>query len=130
VDRADPPADASCSHCGRPLWFVTTQDATGATIVHFVKRWILEETDVREFGKELARLADGPRRILLNFANVQSLSSAALGQLLALQKNVTRAGGKLRLCGIKDRILEVFKITQLTKVLEIHQDEAGALASF
>ena len=68
--------------------------------------------------------------MLLNFSNVQFLSSAALGKLITLDKKVKKAEGKLKFSNILPDIYEVFAITKLNRLFEIFDDEAEALKSF
>ena len=69
-------------------------------------------------------------KILLNFMNVEFLSSAALGKLITLDKKLKAAKGQLKLSSIRPEIYEVFAITRLNKLFDIHDDEADALATF
>jgi anti-sigma B factor antagonist len=68
--------------------------------------------------------------VLLNFVNVEHLSSAALGTLIAVSNHVKQKGGQLRLANIDPQILEVFVITKLNKLFQIHDTEAAAVQSF
>ena len=102
------------------------------TVVRFVDRKILDETNIQELGQELFQLVeeDGRRKLLLNFASVEFLSSAALGKLITLDKKVKAVGGQLKLSNIRAEIYQVFAITKLNKLLDIKEDEADALAAF
>jgi len=73
---------------------------------------------------------EGAKAIVLNFTNVDFLSSAALNKLIMLNTKLKSAGGKMRMCGLKAEIHEVFVITKLTKVFDIKADENDALAGF
>lgn len=104
----------------------------GICEVEFVDRKILDELCIAELQDELTRLVDGEPgiKLLLNFANVDHLSSAALGMLITLNKRVQQQNGVLKLSDIKPQILEVFKITRLNKVLNIYPDVGGARGAF
>jgi anti-sigma B factor antagonist len=117
------------SHVGRRRRLVY-EDVNGVSIVNFVDKKILDEANIQQLGEELFSLVDGPRKILLNFSNVEYLSSAALGKLITMNKSVRAAGGQLRLCSIHPQIYEVFKITKLNKLFDIHKDEQSALEGF
>lgn len=110
---------------------ITVAEVGDVTAVNFVDRKILDEAIIQELGRELFNLIEeGRNRLLLNFSNVEFLSSAALGKLITLDKKVKSASGVLRLSNIRPEIYEVFAITRLNKLFEIHDDEADALASF
>ena len=101
-------------------------------IVDFSDRKILEELSIREIEDELFALvsANPSIQLLLNLANVEHLSSAALGMLINLQKEVGRQNGRLKLADIRPQIYEVFKITRLSKMFDIHRSVPDALGSF
>jgi anti-sigma B factor antagonist len=104
----------------------------GVTVIRFVDRKILDEANIQELGRELFALVeeDNRKSLLLNFVNVEFLSSAALGKLITLDKKVKAHGGKLKLCNIRPEIYEVFAITKLNKLFDIREDEAAGLDSF
>ena len=100
------------------------------TIVSFMDKKILDEANIQDIGDELFALVDERYKIklVLNFENVEFLSSAALGKLITLNKKVKNENGALRLCGIRPQILEVFRITKLNKLFQIYDTEEQALA--
>jgi anti-sigma B factor antagonist len=61
---------------------------------------------------------------------VEHLSSAALGVLITLNKQVSDSKGKLKLSDITPQIYEVFKITRLNKLFDIHDTAEKALSTF
>ena len=111
---------------------IQVEQIADVTVVHFVDRKILDETNIQQIGDELFRLIeqDGRRKLLVNFNNVEYLSSAALGKLITLNKKVKQAKGRLKLCAIRPQIFEVFIITKLNKLFDIHTEEQEALDSF
>jgi anti-sigma B factor antagonist len=103
-----------------------------ATIVAFTDEKILEETDVRSLRTAIEAVIDqaGSIRLVLDFRHVKFLSSAVLGLLIRISKRIYEQGGELRLCNIHPGIYEVFKITRLTSVFDIHEDVDSAIQSF
>lgn len=102
------------------------------TIARFTDKKILDESNIQIIGNQLFALVDEDHRqkIVLDFTNVEYLSSAALGKLITMDKKVKAAGGKLRLCSIRSDILEVFKITRLDKLFTIKDDREKAVEAF
>jgi anti-sigma B factor antagonist len=105
---------------------------SGVHVVHFLDRKILDESNIIEIANQLFDLVDKQKgvKLLLNFTNVQYLSSTVLGKLITLNTRVNEDRGKLVLCAIRPQILEVFKITKLTKLFDIVDDEATGLTHF
>ena len=108
------------------------EDIGDVTVVSFTDRKILDEQNIQKIGEDLFSLVDelGRRKILLNFSNVEYLSSAALGKFITLNKKVNAASGKLVLCCIDPQIYEVFEITKLDKFFNIQKEEQAALQAF
>lgn len=102
------------------------------SVVKFRDRKILDEAAIQELGAELFALVevDNRKTILLDFAGVEFLSSAALGKLITFDRKVKTSKGRLKLCGLAPGIFEVFQVTKLNKVFDIRPDAAEALAAF
>ncbi len=102
------------------------------TVVRFNDRKILDEAKIIQFGEELFSLVDLDNRksILLNFDGVEFLSSAALGKLITLDRKVKSHKGRLKMSNIRREIYDVFLVTKLNKVFDIHDGEAEALSAF
>ena len=104
----------------------------GVSVVEFADRKILEELSIQEIGEELHQVVESEPgiKLLLNFKNVDHLSSAALGMLITLNKRVKEQSGELKLSDINRQIFEVFKITNLNRIFDIHDSSDQALANF
>src|SRR5260221_11281449 len=108
-----------------PRRHLRLENINGVTVVSFVDTKIVTQDNIQEVGDQLYRLVegDGYKQLLLNFGNVQYLSSAALGKLINLKKKVGAVKGKLKLCCIHPDLLEVFLISRLAQVFEIYPEE-------
>jgi len=108
------------------------EDIGDVTVVNFTDRKILDEQNIQLIGEQLFSLVDesGRKKVLLNFGNVEYLSSAALGKLITLNKKLQGVGGRLVLCNIDPQIYEVFEITKLNKLFNIQKEEQAALQAF
>ncbi len=104
----------------------------GVTHVEFLDRNILDEANIAQIGEEVLELVESERepKILIRFANVDHLSSAALGTLITIHNRVKGAGGQLKLAEIDPQIYEVFSITKLTMLFDIHDSAEDAESSF
>lgn len=102
------------------------------TVVEFVDRNILDEANIQAIGEEIGSLVDAePKpKLLISFANVDHLSSAALGALITINNKVRGKSGQLRLANIDPQIYEVFVITRLNKLFQIHETAEEAAKSF
>lgn len=69
----------------------------------------------------------GGIRLILNMRKVKYISSAVIGSLVILMKKVNSQDGTLTFCCMRDDVLSVFEITNLTEILEIVRTEEVAL---
>ncbi|MEM6799064.1 MAG: STAS domain-containing protein [Planctomycetota bacterium] len=109
---------------------LNVNESGAVTVVTFADSKIIDEGEIQELGQELYALVEGggPKKMVLNFSAVEFLSSAALGKLISFEKKVRQSKSDLILTNIRPEIYEVFAITKLTKLFQIKDDEADALA--
>ena len=105
-------------------------ESASVSVVRFKDQKIIDPEAIQELGEELFELIDKDDRqkIVLNFAHVEFLSSAALGKLITFEKKAKRVGAELILTNISPEIYQVFAITNLDKLFKIRDTEADALA--
>lgn len=101
------------------------------TIVEFTDQKILDEINIMEIGDQLNELVAEatPPRLVLDFGVVAHMSSSALGVLITMHKRVRLKEGVLALCNIQPTIYEIFVITRLNEIFDIHASREDALAS-
>lgn len=112
-------------------WYV--QNNVGdVAVVTFSQDHILDAVMIEKMGASLKALVDSePRtRFVLDFTGVNYLSSSALGMLISLQKKIAMKGGQLKLSGIRESIMEVFRITKLDEVFDIYKTHDAAAEAF
>lgn len=70
---------------------------------------------------ELAGLTEdlGQGHLLLDFTNVEYITSEELGALIGLHKIVGERGGRLTLFNLSAQVFEVFTVVQLQRLLSI-----------
>ncbi len=114
------------------LKHVTVTREDGVCVARCADRTSLEELSIAELGEEISSLVEAETgiKLLLDFKNVEHLSSAALGMLITVNQAVGRNEGHLVLAEIDPNIYEVFKITRLNKLFEIYETSQEALQKF
>ena len=91
------------------------------TWITFNDREILDETYIKTIENQLCDFiaAKKSSHLLLNFAEVELMSSSFLGLLVKIEKRLRESDRELSLCNIKPQIMKVFKLTKLDKVFDI-----------
>jgi len=75
-------------------------------------------------------LANGERKILINFSKVSYLDSSGVGELVGCYTSIKNRGGELRICGMNARIFNLITMTSLHSVFDVKDTEAEAIAAF
>ena len=72
-----------------------------------------------DFERKLASAFSRTHALTLDFAQLDYVSSAGLRVLVGAQKQVTKAGGSMRIANVIDDVREVFEITGLIDVFDV-----------
>ena len=111
---------------------IAVEYVDNAAVATLTDQKILEEIDIQALENSIIPLVERKQGInlVLDFSNVEFLSSSALGLLIRVSKKVYESNGQLRLCSISNAIMQVFKITRLDNIFKILPDSQQALDSF
>jgi anti-sigma B factor antagonist len=112
---------------------IRVKESHGVAVVEFIDSQLMYELKVvGEIGDELNSLvADhGYTKILLDFTNVQYLSSTMLAKLAKLEQETHQAKGRLKLCGLGPILMDTFRIGHFDRVFDVRDNVEAALKSF
>jgi anti-sigma B factor antagonist len=104
---------------------------TGDIMVLEVSGKIMGGPSHDKFKEEIKEIIEsGHTNIVLDFNGVPWINSTGLGILISGYHAVKAAGGALKICNVKERVLSIFYISQLEKIFEVHETRDAAVASF
>jgi anti-anti-sigma factor len=107
----------------------TTQTIDKWLVVEFRTASLMDPVQLDQIAQQLYRLIDAEdrRKIVMDFEKVQYLSSQAIGIVMNMNKKLMVLKGKLILCSVGPKLMELIKITRLDKVLMIKPTQAEAV---
>jgi anti-anti-sigma factor len=109
---------------------VTTSTIEGVVVVR-VSEPRLTYPILSDFATTVTNLiGNGERKILVDLSTVGYVDSATIGCLMDLYRQATAAGGSVKLAGVQKRVETMLTMTGAHNFLEVHADQAAALASF
>ncbi|MBU2491514.1 MAG: STAS domain-containing protein [Bacteroidetes bacterium] len=89
----------------------------------------LDASTSSSFEEKLTSIIDsGEKNILINFKNLDYISSMGLRVLLQAAKKIKSNQGTISICDMKDNILEVFDIAGFTQVFQIYKSYNEAVS--
>jgi len=109
---------------------LTIQEIEKYTIVEFRTASLMDPIVLEKIGEAIYRLIDAEdkRRIILDFEQVEYISSQAIGIVLTVNKKLGKLPhSTMVLCGVGPKLMELIKITRLDKVLKIKASQREAL---
>jgi anti-sigma B factor antagonist len=112
---------------------IQVNEVDGVQVIKFTDRQLFDERTVREVADQiLAALPnDGsPIRVILDFTDINLVSSTLLSKLILLQRRVASSNGKLRLCEMSPVIQQVFRTANLDRLFSIDRDQRASLETF
>lgn len=74
-----------------------------------------------------AMVAGGARRVVVDFSQVEYISSAGLRVMLVLAKKLKDGHGALALCGMLDTVREVFNLAGFLRLFTIEAARSAAV---
>ena len=75
----------------------------------------------------LKLIAERRGSLVVDFENIEYISSAGLRVLLLAAKQLRAGGREIVLCAMRDHIVEVFKISGFSEILAIHPTRQDAI---
>ncbi|MEM6330844.1 MAG: STAS domain-containing protein [Planctomycetota bacterium] len=111
---------------------ISSQAKEGILLVQVQAPRLVEDSVLERLERDVLELIDkaSEERVILDFANVQFMSSSMLGKLVKIQKKCKEYKAKLKLASVCEDIRQVFKITRLDKVFDIEKDVRSARKAF
>jgi len=108
---------------------INIREVNSINIVEFTGN--LDTNTAPEAESQINGLLDsGASKILVNFEDLNYISSAGLRVLLATAKKMLASGGSLKICSLNSTVQEVFDISGFSTILTLAENEADALAAF
>ncbi len=70
------------------------------------------------------------KKIVLNFSDLDYISSAGVRLILSASKKLELDKGKLVICCVNENVLEVIKLTGFDQILKIYNSEIESISCF
>ncbi|MFM8288064.1 MAG: STAS domain-containing protein [Planctomycetaceae bacterium] len=92
---------------------------------------LTEDVNLEQFGHELFALVEQSscRKLVVDLAEVNAITSAGLGKMIALHRKVHRLQGGVVFCHVQPAVAEVLETSRLSTYLVIAPDVPRAVAN-
>ncbi len=109
---------------------VNTRQAGDVTILDLKGKITIGSGDValRQAIQEV--MTSGAAKVLINMADVTTIDSSGIGELVSAYTTATNRGARLKLINLPAKVTDILTITQLITVFDVYDSEAEGVASF
>jgi anti-sigma B factor antagonist len=109
---------------------ISERTSGNVTIVALNGRLNLGDATVLLHDKINSLIQQGRKNIILNLADVVSVDSGGLGELVRTLTTMQKHGGSLKVANLPKRVQDLLVMTRLVTVFETFEDEGAAIKSF
>ncbi len=60
-----------------------------------------------------------PQEVIINIKDLKSITSSGIGKIVLLYKGLNQKNGKVKITGVNETIMQIFKVVKLDKLIEI-----------
>lgn len=87
--------------------------------------------EASELNNVLHKLIDGgKKKIVVDLSDVALMNSSGLGMLIGGVTTMRNAGGDLKIAGAGEKVSQVFTITKVNKVIDLHATVKDAVERY
>jgi anti-sigma B factor antagonist len=107
------------------------QNPQGEVMVLELGGKIMGGPDHDKFKAEISEVLEKDfKNVVLDFSGVPWINSTGLGIIISGFHSIKTAGGVMKVCSVKERVLSIFYISQLENIFEVFETRDEAVSSF
>ena len=107
---------------------ITTRNNLGIALIE-ARGSIIGGVETDELSRAAFDLIEqGNRRLVIDLSGTSFVNSSGLGAMVGIHRLYSANGGRIVLCGLDQRVHNVFVLTSLTRVIDVEESRDAAFA--
>ena len=90
----------------------------------------LDAGNVMEFKTEIAPILDKCDFVVFDMSRVKFIDSSGIGAILSCLRKLHNQGGALNMYGVREQVVQLFKLVRIDRIIEIHPTKQEAMKAF
>jgi anti-sigma B factor antagonist len=108
---------------------VSTRNREGISIIDLQGKITIGKGDIALRDAFDQAVADGARKVLINFEKVKSMDSSGMAELGAAYRKMDELDGTVSLLNLPTNVGEILRMTQIITVFDVYDSEDDAIAA-
>jgi len=112
---------------------IDVSDVDHTKVVRFHDCLLFDDKTVHEVMKQIEAILPEPGfpvNLVLDFSNVELISSSLMSKLILLRRRIHAAGGTIRLCCMSDDMQVLFRRSKLDRLFQIDREMPATIGSW
>lgn len=105
-------------------------EMAGDVAVVSVQQDKLDMSTANDFKKNMAPVIQAHKKVVLDMNAVSFVDSSGLGAILSCLRELSGAGGDLKLCRVQKRVRVMFELVRMHRILNILNTSEEAVTAF
>ena len=91
---------------------------------------VIDAGNAGAFKDAMSPILDGNKKVVLDMRAVGFLDSSGCGTVLSCLRQLTKAGGDLKMFGVQKPVRTLFELIRMHRIIEIFNSKEEAVKSF
>lgn len=105
-------------------------ETDGDVVVAVVLADELDADNAKWFKSKMSDIIGNNRKFVLDMRQVRFVDSSGCGALLSALRQISAAGGDLKLANVQKSVLSMFELVRLHRIVEMFDTREAAIKSF
>lgn len=107
-----------------------THDKVGPVSLVTLQADTLDASNASDFKRAMLAIIGPKAKVVLDLSPVNFVDSTGLGSILACLRQVTAAGGDLKLCALTEPVQMLFHVVRFPTIFDIFKTKEEAIGAF
>ncbi|MDO9565774.1 MAG: STAS domain-containing protein [Candidatus Desulfaltia sp.] len=108
---------------------LSTEEIGDITVVAVLTE-VLDAGNADEFKTGFASILNESNKMVFEMSRVRFVDSSGCGTLLFCQKQLSKLGGNLKLCGVQESVRSLFELVRMDRIIDIFDSKEETIKSF
>lgn len=107
-----------------------TQERVDDVTVVVLHAKSLDAYNTKDFKRQIGTTMEAKVKVIMDLSQIEFVDSSGFGAILSYLRQLTGAGGQLKLCCVMNRVRSLFELVRLHRIVDIFNTREEAIKSY